>query len=168
MKHFCCLLIVASFFVGCTTRGKNNSTAKKPVSELDVKEIKAENQRLWEEALAMTFTDTTFLQIEGGMSEEAISTHRSETELVGDRPRNRMIYLAALERMRKHLTLVDGRFVLSAKTGKELLVAEDIFSHVSELFRSWNEGIEEGEYVATKDYDGHYTIHPVKCSCHNH
>lgn len=125
-------------------------------------EFKSMNQKAWEEAnkCKALITDKTFLQTRGKMSDSAIDplTGKGWNK---DYAFNQVIYLKALERARKHLSVNDNRFIFDLKSGAEFNVSEDIYQYIINVFKNWNLWVEKGEYKIIKAEDGYYNISPL-------
>lgn len=67
------------------------------------------------------------------MSDNAIAPFDYKTGLVGNKAYNIKVYTTALERVKRYLSVKDNQLIIKAKSGKELNMAEDLFSYISEL-----------------------------------
>ena len=98
---------------------------------------------MWEEAnrYKTSITDTTFLKTRGTMSYAAIDlfTGRGFNK---DYAFNQVVYLKALQRAQKHLSVVNGQLACDLKSGTEIYISED-YTYLSPTFlrigiRGWN------------------------------
>lgn len=121
------------------------------------------SKKLWEEAnkYRASVTDTTFLQTRGRMSDQAIDA-LTPNGWNNDYAFNQVVYLKALERARKHLSLKDNQLVCHLKSGKEIRIAEDLYEYILALFKDWNKWVKEGRCRIVKDGDGGYEVVPVR------
>lgn len=71
-----------------------------------------------------------------------------------------MVYLAALQRAQKHLSIVG--LVCDLKSGAEIYVSEDLFLFIIDLFKDWNTWLESGRYEITKGEEELYMVRPKK------
>lgn len=120
----------------------------------------AENKRARAEANKLIFYDNDFLQTKEPMSDNAIAPFDYKTGLVGNKAYNIKVYTTALERVKRNLSVKDNQLIIKAKSGKELNMAEDLFSYISELMCTWNKLIKEGEFDIVNIGDSYYSIEP--------
>ena len=120
----------------------------------------AENKRARAEANKLIFYDNDFLQTKEPMSDTAIAPFDYKTGLVGNKAYNIKVYTTALERVKRYLSVKDNQLIIKAKSGKELNMAEDLFSYISELMCTWNKLIKEGEFDIVNIGDSYYSIEP--------
>lgn len=116
---------------------------------------------LWEEAYRYqaTITDSTFLKTKGIMSDKAIDP------LVSggwnkDYAYNQVVYLKALERAKRHLSVKENKFIYPLKSGNEINISEDIHQYICRLFEDWNRWVADGRCKIAKDKNGFYDIIP--------
>lgn len=118
---------------------------------------------MWEEANSYktSITDTTFLKTRGTMSYAAIDlfTGRGFNK---DYAFNQVVYLKALQRAQKHLSVVNGQLACDLKSGTEIYISEDLYLFITGLFKDWNTWLESGKYEIIKDEQGLYTVLPKK------
>lgn len=118
---------------------------------------------MWEEANSYktSITDTTFLKTRGTMSYAAIDlfTGRGFNK---DYAFNQVVYLKALQRAQKHLSVVNGQLACDLKSGTEIYISEDLYLFITDLFKDWNTWLESGKYEIIKDEQGLYTVLPKK------
>lgn len=124
-------------------------------------EINQENQITWEEAKAITFSDNDFLQTKEPMSDNAIAPYDYHTGLVGDKAYNNVVYMKALERAKKKLSVKDGLLFLTVKSGKEINIAEDLFQFIVALIEEWNQFVKDGKFEIIQTEGGSYDISPI-------
>ena len=146
---------------------KKNSTVENEEVELSydpmVEENKAEQERskkAWEEAYEYTetITDTTFLKTRGTMSQLAIHPFKGDG-YNEDYEFNNIVYMAALERAKKHLSVKDNQFVFNAKSGAEINITEDLYQFITDLFVDWNTWVKQGKlFKIIKTEEGYYDL----------
>lgn len=164
------ILVCCLFLVGCN--GKSNKEnhadvtdtvfdAISPVDNETDSLTKLEGENLWKEAnrYKASITDITFLRTRGIMSYAAIDMYTGEG-LNKNYAFNRIVYLKALDRARKFLTVADDRLKFNVKSGKEIHISEDLYLFISDLFNEWNKWLESGSHEILKDEQGLYTVLP--------
>lgn len=129
---------------------------------ISVSSDQADSRLLWKEAnqYRATITDSTFLKTKGVMSDNAIAPFVSG----GWNPNyayNQVIYLKALERAKRHLSVKNNQFVYLLKSGAEINISEDIHQFIRRLFEDWNRWMVQGRFQIIKDADGFYDITPL-------
>ena len=126
-------------------------------------EIAAEHKKAWEEArkLRASITDTTFLETKRPMSDDAIGPYNYHTGLNEDRAYNQTVYLIAVDRAKKFLSVENDQLVLNLKSGAEINIAEDLFQYITGLFDDWNKWVKEGKSKIIKTEEGYYDIEPT-------
>lgn len=135
---------------------KENST-----DSISVSLSQPDSKLLREEAYQYraTITDSTFLKTKGIMSDKAIDP------LVSggwnkDYAYNQVVYLKALERAKRHLSVKDNKFIYPLKSGNEINISEDIHKYICRLFEDWNRWVADGRCKIAKDENGFYDILP--------
>ena len=118
--------------------------------------------RLWKEAkeLKKTLTDTTFLKTKGMMSYATIDVMNAN----GFNPHyayNQVVYLKALDRARKKISIKNGHVIFPCQRGKDLNISDNLFLFIQSLFKEWNQWLDTGKYQLVKDEDGLYTVEPL-------
>ena len=118
--------------------------------------------RLWKEAkeFKKTLTDTTFLKTKGMMSYAAIDVMNAN----GFNPHyayNQVVYLKALDRARKKISIKNGHVIFPCQRGKDLNISDNLFLFIQSLFKEWNQWLDTGKYQLVKDEDGLYTVEPL-------
>ena len=118
--------------------------------------------RLWKEAreFKKTLTDTTFLKTKGMMSYAAIDVMNAN----GFNPHyayNQVVYLKALDRARKKISIKNGHVIFPCQRGKDLNISDDLFLFIQSLFKEWNQWLDTGKYQLVKDEEGLYTVEPL-------
>ena len=73
---------------------------------------------------------------------------------------NRIVYLKALDRCRKFLTVKNDRLKFNIKSGKDIHISEELYLFISDLFNEWNKWLESGSHKVLKDEQGLYTVLP--------
>ena len=117
------------------------------------------NKRLWTEAktIEASLTDTTFLKTKEEISYSAIAPMNRN----GFNPYyayNQVIYLKALDRARKRLSVKDNRLHFPYKDGIELNISHDLYLFICYLFKECNHWLDSGKYEIIKDEQGLYTV----------
>lgn len=157
------LISCLPFFL-CQCTNPKETAGDTPRDTLKVTEDAKEKtvDELWEEArqYQATITDTTFLQTKTPMSASAIEPFEGEN-WNKNFPFNQVVYVAALERAKKHLTVKENRLVCTLTSGAEIKVAEDLFQYIILLFDSWNQEIEKGTFRIVPIEGGGYDIEPA-------
>lgn len=158
-----CLIVILSFSYQCNNSDIVNS--EKLHNEtfsavMNSNTTFAENKRARAEANKLIFYDNDFLQTKEPMSDNAIAPFDYKTGLVGNKAYNIKVYTTALERVKRYLSVKDNQLIIKAKSGKELNMAEDLFSYISELMCTWNKLIKEGEFDIVNIGDSYYSIEP--------
>lgn len=118
--------------------------------------------RLWKDAkeFKKTLTDTTFLKTKGMMSYAAIDVMNAN----GFNPHyayNQVVYLKALDRARKKISIKNGHVIFPCQRGKDLNISDNLFLFIQSLFKEWNQWLDTGKYQLVKDEDGLYTVEPL-------
>lgn len=168
MKTILPILLIATlsiFFSRCGNTQKESTT-----EDLTFYDTMEEENRLhdsisdkaWKEARDYydNIVDTTFLQTRGKMWENAISPFIG-SERNYDLSYNQDVYIAALERAKKHLSVKDNQLVLNLRSGAEINITEDLYQFITDLFVDWNTWIEGGRFKIIQTEEGYYDIAPV-------
>ena len=118
--------------------------------------------QLWKEAreFKKTLTDTIFLKTKGMMSYAAIDAMNAN----GFNPHyayNQVVYLKALDRARKKISIKNGHVIFPCQRGKDLNISDDLFLFIQSLFKEWNQWLDTGKHQLVKDEDGLYTVEPL-------
>lgn len=164
------ILVCCLFLTGCN--GKSNKESHADVTDTVFEEIspvdnetdsliKLERENLWKEAnrYKSSITDTTFLRARGTMSYAAIDMYTGEG-FNKNYAFNQIVYLKALDRARKFLSVENDRLKFNIKSGKEIHISEDLYLFISDLFNEWNKWLESGSHKILKDEQGLYTVLP--------
>ena len=164
------ILVCCLFLTGCN--GKSNKESHADVTDTVFEEIspvdnetdsliKLERENLWKEAnrYKSSITDTTFLRARGTMSYAAIDMYTGEG-FNQNYAFNQIVYLKALDRARKFLSVENDRLKFNIKSGKEIHISEDLYLFISDLFNEWNKWLESGSHKILKDEQGLYTVLP--------
>lgn len=165
--HFILILLLSPFLCQCSNK-KNVVTNKKKeeisyVGGVDDKrneEIDSINRQTWIKVREIIFSDNEFLKTKQPMSNDAIAPYDYHTGLVGDKAYNQIVYLKALERVKKQFSVIDNQLVIEIKSGKEINISEDLYKYIVNLIASWNKGIRDGQYKIIKTAQGYYDISP--------
>lgn len=164
------ILVCCLFLIGCNGKSNRENHANvtdtifeaiTPVDNETDSLIKLERENLWKEAnkYKASITDTTFLQTRGVMSYAAIDLYTGEG-FNKNYAFNQVVYLKALDRCRKFLTVENDRLKFNIKSGKEIHISEDLYLFISDLFNEWNKWLESGSHKMLKDEQGLYTVLP--------
>lgn len=169
MKHAIklLLLILATLLTACSQMRTNGSHARKLINmEREKNETDSireqEHKKAWEEAneYRKTITDSVFLETRVPMSDQAID-YLTPTGWNKEYAHNQVVYLGALERVKKHLSVKNNQFILPLKSGAEINIAEDLFQYIAGfVINKWNEWIRKGIVVIEKTDEGYYDIVP--------
>lgn len=170
-KKICYLLIIIFsplIFWQCKSRQQiikdaqqNPQTLKE--DERRNNEITLKNKQTWEEAIKIrdAITDSTFLKTKQPMSDDAIAPYDYQTGLVGDRAYNQIVYVKALGRAKKRLSVENNQFVCNIKSGAEINISEDLYTYIIKLFADWNTRLKSGKYKIEKTEEGYYELMPI-------
>lgn len=139
------------------------TSEQEKVDEVVQKFRKQERKEMWEEAnrYKASITDTTFLKTRGVMSYTAIDALTGQG-FNKDCAFNQVVYLKALQRAQKHLSIVNDRLVCDLKSGAEIYISEDLYLFITNLFKDWNAWLKSGKFEIAKDEQGLYTVLPKK------
>lgn len=121
------------------------------------------NKELWKEAnkYRATLTDSVFLKTRGYMmSYDAIDALNTKGWNY-DYAYNQVVYLEALTRAKKKLSVKNDSLVLNLTSGKEINISEDLFQFIVMVVDSWNTWIGEGRFKIIKTTEGYYDIEPI-------
>ena len=127
-------------------------------------EIASEHKKAWEEARKVreSITDSTFLKTKRPMSDDAIGPYNYHTGLMEDRAYNQTVYVIAIDRAKKFLSVENNQLVLNLKSGAEINIAEDLFQYIVGLFNDWNKWVKEGRCKIVKNEEGYYDIETIR------
>ena len=92
---------------------------------------------------------------------DAIGPYSYHTGLNEDRAYNQTVYLIAVDRAKKFLSVENDQLVLNLKSGAEINIAEDLFQYITGLFDDWNKWVKEGKSKIIKTEEGYYDIEPT-------
>lgn len=123
--------------------------------------IDAMNKEALNNAQKLKFSDSDFLQTKQPMSHDAIALVDYHTGLVGDKAYNNVVYINALNRAKKQLSIQNGKLVLNVNSGQEINVAEDLFQFIKMVIDSWNVWIGEGKFEIVQTDEGSLDISPI-------
>lgn len=143
--------------------GQQSITNEQQDSLLNVTPNQPDNNLLWKEAkqYRAAITDTTFLKTRGLMSDRAI-----DPLVPGGWNKNyaynQVVYLKALERAKRHLSVKDNQLIYPLQSGKEINISEDLHQYICRLLEDWNRLIADGRFKITQDENGTYDITPNK------
>lgn len=124
---------------------------------------RAREQQLWDEArqYKACITDTTYLDSRGPMSLAALDAWNGNG-FNEHYAYNQTVYLAALERAQKRLTVKDGpQLAATFHSGKELYISERLYRFILETIQMWNELLKTGKFEIVKE-QGYYAVAPKK------
>lgn len=71
---------------------------------------------------------------------------------------NHVIYLKALDRARKRLSVIDNRLLFLYKDSIELNISHDLYLFICSLFKVCNHWLDSGKCEIIKDEQGVYTV----------
>lgn len=162
---YCLVAGLSFFFYQCDNNSdiindQSEKLQEEVVSVTDDNSIVTENKQARAEANKLIFYDNDFLQTKEPMSDNAIAPYDYKTGLVGNKAYNIRVYTTALERVKRNLSVKDNQLIIKAKSGKELNMAEDLFSYISNLMCTWNKLVKEGKFDIVNVGDGYYDIEP--------
>lgn len=120
------------------------------------KEIHLNADRSWEAARQLKFSEIEFLKTKGQMSDQAID-YLTPDGWNNDFAYNQVVYLQALKRAKKHLSVDGNQLVCALKSGAEINIAEDLYVYIIDLFAEWNRWIDMGR-VEIININGVYDI----------
>ena len=80
--------------------------------------------------------DSVFLDIKGNLLEEPSLLWK-----------NKDVYDKALERMEKHLSIVNGRFKWDITSGKSINVSENLYDYIVQYWNHENSLLEDEDYM---------------------
>lgn len=141
--------------------GAQQNPQTRSIDEQESKEVRLNAELAWKEANKLTFSETDFLKTRGEMSLQAID-HLTLSGWNNDFAYNQVVYMQALQRAKKHLSIANNQLVCNLKSGAEINIAEDLYEFIINLFGDWNKWINEGrvEIVQIDDYYDIETILP--------
>lgn len=156
MKSF--YIIMPFLFVQCANIKIQNENINMQEDSISI-----ENKKAWKEAAKVReyITDSVFLRTKRIMSDDAIAPYNYETGLIEDRAYNQVVYIKALERAKKHLSVKNGLFVCDLKAGKDINISEDLYKYIMDLFSEWNLGLKEGRYKIVQSEATGYDVLPI-------
>lgn len=93
------------------------------------------------------------------MSDQAID-YLTPTGWNNDFAYNQIVYISALKRAKKHLSVKDGVFVCDLKSGADINISEDLYEYILDLFADWNKWIQEGR-VEIVQINGEYNVETI-------
>lgn len=157
-SHVIMSFLFVLLFVQCT-----NSKIPNENSDTQSDSISIKNKEAWREAVKVrdSITDSVFLKTKQPMSDDAIAPYNYQTGLIEDRAYNQVVYIKAIERAKKHLTVKNGLFVCDLKAGIDINISEDLYEYIMNLFSEWNLGLKEGRYKIVKSEATGYDVLPV-------
>ena len=79
-----------------------------------------------------------------------------------DRAYNQTVYVIAIDRAKKFLSVENNQLVLNLKSGAEINIAEDLFQYIVGLFNDWNKWVKEGRCKIVKNKEGYYDIETIR------
>lgn len=163
---FCLAVFLSFLFCQCNNNSNilNEQTDKLQEeivsATINDDDIVTENVQARAQADNIIFYDNDFLQTKEPMSDDAIAPFDYKTGLVGNKAYNIKVYTTALERVKRNLTERDNQLIIKVKSGKELNMAEDLFTYISDLICKWNNLIKEGQYDIVNIENSYYDIEP--------
>ena len=79
-----------------------------------------------------------------------------------DRAYNQTVYVIAIDRAKKFLSVENNQLVLNLKSGAEINIAEDLLQYIVGLFNDWNKWVKEGRCKIVKNEEGYYDIETIR------
>ena len=152
-----------NFSISSTEAAEMKALYKEIQEEILNAEINREHDQAWEDARKVreSITDSTFLKTKRPMSDDAIGPYNYQTGFLEDRAYNRTVYVIAIDRAKKHLSVKNNQLVLNLKSGAEINIAEDMYQYIIRLFVDWNKWVKEGKFKIIKIEEGYYDIEPT-------
>lgn len=152
-----------NFSISSTEAAEMKALYKEIQEEILNAEINREHNQAWEDARKVreSITDSTFLKTKRPMSDDAIGPYNYQTGFLEDRAYNRTVYVIAIDRAKKHLSVKNNQLVLNLKSGAEINIAEDMYQYITRLFVDWNKWVKEGKFKIIKTEEGYYDIEPT-------
>lgn len=152
-----------SFSISSTEAAEMKALYKEIQEEILNAEINREHDQAWEDARKVreSITDSTFLRTKRPMSDDAIGPYNYQTGFLEDRAYNRTVYVIAIDRAKKHLSVKNNQLILNLKSGAEINIAEDMYQYITRLFVDWNKWVKEGKFKIIKTEEGYYDIEPT-------
>lgn len=122
-----------------------------------------DRNKIWKEAnrYKAFITDTTYLKTRGEMSYAAIDPLTGKG-FNDNYAFNQVVYLKALQRAQKHLSVVNSQLECDLRSGKEIYVSEDLYRFIIDLFKEWTTWLKSGKFEIGKDEHGLYSVIPKK------
>lgn len=126
-SHIIMSFLLVLLFVQCT-----NSKIQNENSDTQSDSISIKNKEAWREAVKVrdSITDSVFLKTKQPMSDDAIAPYNYQTGLIEDRAYNQVVYIKAIKRAKKHLTVKNGLFVCDLKAGIDINISEDLYEYI--------------------------------------
>lgn len=111
-----------NFSISSTEAAEMKALYKEIQEEILNAEINREHDQAWEDARKVreSITDSTFLKTKRPMSDDAIGPYNYQTGFLEDRAYNRTVYVIAIDRAKKHLSVKNNQLVLNLKSGAEI------------------------------------------------
>ena len=152
-----------NFSISSTEAAEMKALYKEIQEEILNAKINREHDQAWEDARKVreSITDSTFLKTKRPMSDDAIGPYNYHTGFLEDRAYNRTVYVIAVDRAKKHLSVKNNQLVLNLKSGAEINIAEDMYQYITWLFVDWNKWVKEGKFKIIKTEEGYYDIEPT-------
>ena len=146
----------------------DKTSEQEKVKEIVRKFRNREREKMWEEAntYKASITDTTFLKTRGEMSYAAIDPLTGQG-VNKNYAFNQVVYLKALQRAQKHLSVVKDQLKCDLKSGAEIYISEDLYLFIVNLFEDWNTWLKSGRFEIEKDEQGLYTVSPMQTILYN-
>lgn len=143
----------------------DKTSEQEKVKEIVRKFRNREREKMWEEANSYkaSITDTTFLKTRGEMSYAAIDPLTGQG-VNKNYAFNQVVYLKALQRAQKHLSVVKDQLKCDLKSGAEIYISEDLYLFIVNLFEDWNTWLKSGRFEIEKDEQGLYTVSPTNAN----
>lgn len=159
--HIIPFLLITVCLCQCRTSNQGEISYIGSKNDKKNERIEKKNRKEREKINKLCFTDADFLKTKQRMSDEAIAPFDYKTGLIGDRAYNQKVYITALGRIKKRLSVRDNQFVLNINSGKEVNMSEDLYEYIIGVIQQWNEWIKKGSFKIISTENG-YDIEPVK------
>lgn len=137
----------------------NDSVSQQDLESQNVGDLQFNVKFIWDKVKNTTFSKDDFLVTKGKMSDQAID-YLTPTGWNNDFAYNQIVYISALKRAKKHLSVKNGVFVCDLKSGADINISEDLYKYILDLFADWNKWIQEGK-VEIVQINGEYNVETI-------
>lgn len=162
--NYSLMFCMALFLCQCDGSINEEDSFNNPVSQQDLEsqnvgDLQSNVKLIWDKVKNTTFSKDDFLVTKGKMSDQAID-YLTPTGWNNDFAYNQIVYISALKRAKKHLSVKDGVFVCDLKSGADINISEDLYEYILDLFADWNKWIQEGR-VEIVQINGEYNVETI-------